>query len=289
MSTSNYHSIGLDHEYCQDYSKSGNIHGFKYAIICDGCSQSHESSREVDLGAAMLSKFAYLFVKHIAEKNLGKSEYDKKDSLSLLKTNDFMRYLFYDLKFSEFQRIYGFHEHALDSTLVFAISYNEVARVFVFGDGGFCVEKNNEKFTIKNIYNFEYKSGAPFYLNYNINGYRKSDYGYIYGAYPYFLHTQELIDGEKGELSSTSLVSNEYYSFYFNDFKAITVFSDGVSSFHELNYPVDYIRIVNDLTSFKNYNGNFVYRRVRAAKRQYKKEYICNSDDISLAAIVKDK
>jgi hypothetical protein len=278
--------MGLDHEYCQDYATSGNIRGFKYAIVCDGCSQSHESSREVDLGAAMLSKFAYLFVKDFAERTSMNSEVEKLEKIESLDVNDVMRHIFYESKMGDFKKRYGFHDHAFDATLILAISYNGKAKVFVFGDGGFCVEREISGVNIKDVYNFNYSSGAPFYLNYHTDEHRKQGYGFVFGEYPYTFEKVELVNGVKNEDCVREVINNYCYkSFFIDDFITISIFSDGVSSFEECGHRLDFISVVNELTNFKQFKGNFVYRRIRAAKKQYGKCFTNHSDDISLASI----
>jgi hypothetical protein len=54
--TDSYFEIGNTHEVCQDYALSGKLNdNLYYAIITDGCSQSHKECGEVDLGARVVA------------------------------------------------------------------------------------------------------------------------------------------------------------------------------------------------------------------------------------------
>ena len=51
------------------------------------------------------------------------------------------------------------------------------------------------------------------------------------------------------------------------------------------NEPIPWTDLVDEFTGFKNFEGEFVQRRIAAFKRKCLKEGITHSDDISIAAI----
>lgn len=283
--TSNYHCIGTSHIYCQDYSLSGNYNEIAYAIVSDGCSTSHNLCGEVDIGASLLAKFASNFVKKIYHEIIEDSD-DKKEALSLLSVDDFLGYLHETVDIANFKETYFFKDGSFDATLVMAISYEDCCKIFVLGDGGFCVERksNNLKFRNKEIYTLEYSSNAPFYPNYCFSG-RTYAYEKEYGSYPLMLKKIKMSGSEAYEEETKRIDTVDHHDFYVENFQNISVFSDGVLTFGGKNNFLQDYSIINQLTDFKNYNGDFVYRRVRAVRSKYKKEGIENLDDISLATI----
>lgn len=278
MSCDNYHFIGQSHRYCQDYSRSGEIGDYSYAIISDGCSQSHEFCGLVDMGASLLSQLAYSFIRKFIVDNNANDEELKMYNLEDLSEKDFLRYLFYEKRLKELKEKYDINDHAFDATLILCISYKGSAKILIFGDGAFCVEKYHKLMTLKDIYAFEYDSGAPYYMNYLSSISRNASYLKCYGSYPYRMEKYELIDGEEFECVEKSFPVDKYQSFLIKDFKNITIFSDGVMA-----TSFKYTDLINELTNFKNYNGEYIYRRVRSFLKKNKD--FSYHDDISIASI----
>jgi DNA-directed RNA polymerase delta subunit len=69
------------------------------------------------------------------------------------------------------------------------------------------------------------------------------------------------------------------------DIKSYLVMSDGTESFvnRETGERIHYQQILNEFSSFKNTNGEFIKRRVGRAIEDLVKTNIYNTDDISVA------
>ena len=59
-------------------------------------------------------------------------------------------------------------------------------------------------------------------------------------------------------------------------------------SFKKLTRTVSVYEILNEILDFKNYNGQFVQRRCKAAFRKFAEEGCVNLDDFSIGVIHND-
>jgi hypothetical protein len=67
----------------------------------------------------------------------------------------------------------------------------------------------------------------------------------------------------------------------------ISVITDGINSFRkEDNEVIDWKDLVDEFCGFKNFEGQFVQRRIGAFKRKVNKEKWHHFDDISIASIL---
>lgn len=67
----------------------------------------------------------------------------------------------------------------------------------------------------------------------------------------------------------------------------ISVISDGINSFRNADSTsIPWENLIDEFTSYKNFEGDFVLRRISAFKRKCAKEGITHYDDISIASIV---
>ena len=153
----------------------------------------------------------------------------------------------------------------------------------MFGDG---VLINKSKTGTKS-YHIELTSGAPDYLSYHLDNTRLNAYGRI----------------EKNEKIITSIVTDGTGSTPFKDYgipllpyiitkpveqgDIIVLVSDGINSFRKADFSViPWQDLIEEFSGFKNFEGEFVQRRIAAFKRKCVKEGVTHSDDISAAAII---
>lgn len=251
--------IGKDHTICEDYATSGNTPDGvgTYAVVCDGCS----ASTDVDLGARLIALAAreQIMWDFMREKvdMFGKSTIDHANSarkqFDMLKTQ------------------------CLDATLLIAYVQDKKLTVYGFGDG-VIVHKNKLRTDLIHI---ELTSGAPDYLSYSLDPNRMAAYH------------KEFADSKK-------VVWTNYNGIY--DYKpfvpfvlqrdveegdVIAVISDGINSFRTADYTqIPWQNLIDEFTGFKNFEGEFVQRRIAAFKRKCLKDGTTHSDDISVAAIL---
>lgn len=299
MKTDSYFEIGSTHDICQDYALSGKINdNLSYAIITDGCSESHKLCGELDFGSRVIA--------HLAKNALLKfKDCEKLTCHQTLNQELFFEYFGCVVKdvvvnsIDSVRKILGLHELYADATILFAISDGVRVFVYMFGDGGVITVKKDGEIEYNEI---SYSSSAPYYLSYLNDKGRNNSYRQFCGESP-VLHSQYIIpfDGDMENIrshtkifshntSNESKVINEdvykFSSFKFENIASVTVVSDGIKSFLENGKNIDAIKIVPQFVNFKNTNGCFVKRRLQFLKKENDKNNIVHYDDISSATII---
>ena len=267
MNTNSTYAIGKEHIVCEDYALSfvDARFGNAFAIVCDGCS----ASPDVDFGARMLAKSA---------ENLILTRGDDPTIMT-----DAYEFGSYTITTAEeiFDVLPVLHPNALDATLLVAMANKpkNTLVVFMYGDG-VLVHRTN---TTVHTAHINLSSGAPDYLSYHLDSAR-------FAAY-------KAMENNIKQVSSTSYGTTiqvntkplEPYV-YKNEVKegdVIAVISDGINSFRQANNdPIPWTELVDEFTGYKNFEGQFVQRRLAAFKRKCLKDCVTHSDDISVAAIV---
>jgi len=274
-----YFTNGKVNKTCQDYV----IHGetpVPYVILCDGCS----SSRFTDVGARILAHSA-------------------KEALNVLKPFEVLhtnnRQEYWDdfghatISFAKGSiKNLGLPNESLDATLMimFYIEEEKSLRCLVYGDGCIVFLKDNYPIT---IYNFSFEGNAPYYLTYRIDPERRK----LYENFVKDLNgaTQRQIitftDGREYPFCrSTSLYNKENVldCDIGKVFNGALLCSDGISSFvnFENAERVDVKHVAEHFTAFKNFNGEFIKRRIRRAMEDMSKNQIHNTDDVSVGGII---
>lgn len=284
MNVDNFHKIGYTHDECQDYSLSRNWDsGMSFIAVADGCSESHDRCRLVDVGARILALSAEKTVRSLL----------KKRDISYLYDNFFKNGNQYDLGslIQECSKETIHHiidvkdsEYVLDSTLLFCVADENKAIIYVFGDGIVAIDKNNGD---KDYYSVGFQNGAPFYLSYCETKGRLDRYNQVKNN----LIIQDLNDNTlntKCKLLFNPNDCKQYYSWssiYVEDYKNISIMSDGFTSFESSDREITSAEIVNQVVDYKSPVGVFVQRRMKGFLRKNKdlKHY----DDISIASITK--
>ena len=258
MNSNSCFYIGNDHHICEDYALEGGDDYFTYAIVSDGCS----ASESVDFGARVLAMSAKKVLKEIENGNdLNAEEFGEEAIQNAAKVIDIFQYLSYQ---------------CLDATLLVAWVQNKNLRIYAYGDGMILHRKKNDT----KIFHIHLTSNAPDYLSYNINVIRRKQYN-------------ELKDNKKEVWISYDGI-HDYkpfdpfvYEFPVEEGDVISLISDGINSFRKADYtPIPWQELVDEFTLYKNFEGEFVLRRISAFKRKCLKEGWVHSDDISIASIV---
>jgi len=277
MNTDFYYEIGHSHIVCEDYALAGQIHsGLTFAIVSDGCS----SSRDVDVGARVLSHCAKEFVLNSYAKNPQPLENLKASEFFvpiIASANDIMNKLMLE-------------KFCLDCTLLLALSNGKETRVFAYGDGCIVVKRKNGSVEYTRI---EYDAGAPYYLSYSLDERRKNCY---------FVQYPQKVIVHDGKIESGVAIENPFprhhevngvwdtTTWTFTDLDFITLISDGIMTYEKVQNgksgdKIPLGRVINDISSYKNFSGQFVERRMNRFKKDCQKENIGHYDDIGVATI----
>ncbi len=251
--------IGKDHVICEDYALSGKspCGVATYAIVCDGCS----ASTDVDVGARLLAMAA-------RENIMWDFMRDNVSTFGLTTINNAYEVL---------KRFPMVRIQCLDSTLFIAYVQNKRLTVFGFGDG-VIVHKNKLRTDLIHI---QLSSGAPDYLSYHLEQGRMEAYGKEFKDSKKVVWTN--YDGIHDYKPFTPFVLQRDVE----EGDVIAVISDGINSFRKADYtPIPWQDLIEEFTGFKNFEGEFVQRRIGAFKRKCLKDGITHSDDISVAAIL---
>ena len=257
MNCDSHFSIGKSHMVCEDYAYAGiNHNGNHVAIISDGCS----SSDDTDFGARAFTRSAF---------NTG---IDLEYSTSLYFRAERLLYNSLRDAVESVERL-NLSRFCLDTTLFYLEEYRDYVNIITSGDGFVIAKSDDGRISLWKI---EYPSGAPFYFSYSLDLSRENRYREEFGMNREI--TRYLIGDETTEMSA----DQDAFGFKLpkDNYEFVAVCSDGIDTF---DMPV--VEVVKELSSFKNYTGEFVKRRVRAFLKKCRKNNINHSDDISMAAI----
>jgi hypothetical protein len=221
-----YYKTGTGHEIGDDYALTHRHGKMSMAIITDGCS----SCKDSDIGARILTLIAKSTLVELYDcgkldpHHLEGSIRDIKDRIvtQMMISMDIFRI---DYK-------------ALSSTLLMAVNISDGHTFFIGWGDGYFVERRPSGTTIHEV---KFKSGAPFYLSYYLNGDEDylAQYKRTYGNKLVQVtdHTF-LLDGTQDRVQKL-YSPNEY--FYFKEVRVgeepvhLSVVSDGCDTF-QANY-----------------------------------------------------
>lgn len=270
MNTDSHFLIGHTHNICQDFASTGNFKDkngeeYHYAIVSDGCS----SSKDVDIGARIITKVAERVLKDI---------YNKDSSLDYI-ADSLKNAIIFTSKITATSL--SLSSRALDATLLIAISNKQFTDIFVYGDGIFMLKHKDNILT----YSYDYTSGAPFYISYSLDKNREKNY------------LEEMSDERILTISnneslaldkiSESIHDKSYFRFNNSEIDFVSLASDGLNTFHinKKNDNIPLSVLIEKINGFKNTAGEFVKRRLRKFITELKPDDIIHDDDISLASI----
>lgn len=275
MNTNHYYEIGSSHLVCQDYAISGKLNDkISYAIISDGCS----SSPDVDIGARLLP-YAILKEMTIFQQH---TELLKRD------TGDLFKRVATDARsISDQLRVTPF---CLDCTVLMVLSDGKSIHVYVYGDGGIVFVSKDGKV---DYVDFEYDSGAPYYMSYFLDPARNASYQQEFNSKS-CLNINSYSDTGKSSLGvytkfDESIYKNCFFDLPADKYRAVAVVSDGVKSYTQGSEgetkEIDRYEMAKRFGAFKNFVGKFVERRMNKIRIENATDGIVHYDDISIAGI----
>lgn len=275
MITDSHYLIGKSHITCDDYA--GNNGG--YIVVADGCS----SSKRSEMGARLLS-LAFENIIEVGFPDFTESPVDKGlyEELGEMLSDSASKSL--DELWLE--------PESLDASLVgaFLDGYG-IVRAVMYGDGYIIYKKRNENFIRYVCVSF--CNEAPYYLSYLKQESRKNTYKKFAFGNGYEGNIKKIKYGKIGIEEDESIVQYDfpvYYALRDDELEFLALSSDGIGSFYKKgdmgqSIPIDPIKIITELTSFKVITPGFVKRRLRKATEVFAKENIYHSDDISMAVM----
>jgi len=272
-----FFKIGSTHKVCEDYIISGGIgtvYPGPYVIIADGCS----SSDNTDMGARILAHSALKYLTQLPF-NDNKDQVNRFGHTVIQNADSVAHKLNID-------------RSCLDATLIVLTVFKNVAHVFMFGDGA-VIEITDDDVSV--LHEVTFNRNAPYYLSYKINHHH---WEYIQTVehmtrvrtgYSKFLGQQ--LDYEVSCQLEIADFEFSYWRFNLDNSKGILICSDGISSFiHPNGTPVANVDIINEITNFKNINGEFIKRRMgskKGALNTLAVQGITHYDDLSIGGIIK--
>lgn len=292
MNTDCYFEIGSAHNICQDYAFTGSFQNeeFSYAIVADECSASSKYE-PVDFGARLLVH-SYINQIKFNGKDIFLSDLDIKE-FGEKKLNSYVRSILLSIAKLSLCRceykIFGLGQVALDCTLLSLITDGNMVSYSIFDDGAveFCDENN-----LLHVIDVDFPSGAPFYLSYTRDCNRQERYVREFGIKK--IVTEKTIDLNSGSVINTKITEMNYddmvgeaFSSDWEKVKFVAAISDGYKTyFNNLErMSMSEKEIIKNLFSYKNFNGEFLKRRMLSNKKKCQQENIVHYNDVSVAAI----
>lgn len=264
MHTDSFFHIGKTHDVCQDYTENGG----DYAILSDGCS----SAPNTNIGSLLLCRAAKMFLEKFA------GEYDPSHILASAYS---------------YANALSLNEESLYATLLY-LKLTDRIKINVCGDGVIAARKRNT--SIWKVTEFNYPSGAPFYLAYQLDKLNEECYfntfsdQLIITTYDFNCLTGDVVNKI---IEKTKAMWNVVQNYSVQEYDMAVLLSDGVASFYETivsntsksTKTIPITTILKEVLNFKNYGGEFVKRRCKAAFRQFQEMNWHNSDDFSMSGI----
>lgn len=267
ITTDTFLKIGSQHQICEDYIIEGDIHDLQYIILSDGCS----SSKNTEMGARILCHLAKKYLGYrIDEAKNFKLDHGKMGSWIIHNAELIARQM-------------GLPISCLDATLMVSYHYNGRVFVYAYGDGTVILKENNGDITVDSI---SFSNNAPYYLSYKIDPIRDKIYYENKNSMFFSEKTNhsELCTELAYDLPQSLAYSVEYY-------QSIFVCSDGIESFIRKDPAerdlISVFDIIGPLSTFKNYKGEFLKRRVKRALKSFDDDGITHADDLSIGVYLR--
>lgn len=281
MNSDSHYAIGKTHKVCQDYALHKDLKDCSYVIVSDGCS----GSPNTDIGARLLSLGLSWHMDYLEDEGIFDpyNTFNYNDEFSIYKAiqrsvNSVKNKVALDIL-----------DQSYDATLLSLYIKNNQYSYFCFGDGLIVRLHSNGTITATSV---EYPSGAPYYLNYELDPEIKSKYAELYGSRRII---REHIIGSKDYYYSWVSDTRDGATYPFvahgntEGLVAMVVMTDGALSFSELinkeKRQISLEKILRNLMDFKGYAGEFVYRRMHKFEKECKELGWEHSDDLSMGVI----
>ena len=270
--------IGNSHRTCQDYAYADE----DMIIVADGCS----SSKDSDIGARIWTHCAKKILREwgTLEGEDGFLSYNKL-AFEMMKMG------------ADIANNMGLNYSVLDSTLIAAVrdkGMPDRVQVYAYGDG--TIVLTGPDGCIHNVIDIHFTSGAPYYLSYLIDIRRERGYMHEFGWGKKIITESELFCGasfvdvsDQGKKVECDFDTPFTYTIdKLQPGSSLAIFTDGIGSFVSEDGAVAAAKkwLINDFMHFKNYNGDFVKRRVAKVIKEQVAKGMGHYDDFSMAAMV---
>lgn len=277
--------IGKTHKVCQDYAiVAGRDSAPRSVWLSDGCS----SSPNTDVGARLIT--------HGVQQRLTtfRPAVDAENSATSQK--EFETLIRKCLRSAtRTGKSLGVPPDFLDATLLGLVSEQDSVYAVLYGDGAAVFGRDDG---MREVYRAHYGAGYPFYPAYLADRGRCACWRDVPGNEHTITKTTLFPDGRVGE--TRKIPADAPWFFLRQPVKGLrfaAVLSDGIESFQNrietetcsTFRPVDYLWAVQELTAFKNFNGEFVHRRLQSFEKECFRQGRHHNDDISLAAMSFEK
>lgn len=194
----------------------------------------------------------------------------------------------------------GLKDSDLSATMLFMFAMKKRINYYLIGDGvmAYRIRYTNDW----NVMSFDFESGMPYYLRYELNPNSLSAY---YGDAKYCdVHKEGFVTNNGTITRRWTPCKMSYpksnppgvFGFHFiNEVDAVCMFSDGIHSFQRINPETGAAEhlhaedVIHRFLDFKNYRGQFVQRRAKHTLADLAKEGFKPSDDFSMTAIYSEQ
>lgn len=272
--------IGAVHDNCEDYALAGVTESFAYAIVSDGCS----SSKNTDIGARLIVHSASQIIENEIRFSL-KFMKDYNDETTEDCLNSLYDYIGKEViaKANSIRQSLNLEMQSLDASLLIALKLKENGRsiVFAYGDGNIIAKSKDEL----RLISIHYNHNAPNYLSYQLSPCRQEIYDRSVIAGNKKSFNVYNANGDMSVVDCENQTKIDRSIFVFDDPDYIALSSDGMESYNDKINQIKTFDIFKKFTDFKNYNGEFVKRRLKAFERECNKLSWKHDDDISLSVI----
>jgi len=308
MSIDSHFEIGSSHSICEDYANhavaESEGHHWCIGVLSDGCS----GSPYTDFGSRIMAHNVLMYLGDYLSRQHESACWDKDQHFipPLLISGPVRSSL-------AACRTIGLPDSSLDATLWVMIGcvpkeVDEDGRrwqftAFVWGDGSLVARRENSfDLSLAQYPSSDKKHGAPYYVNYELDEDRKKNYPKQFASISRTPNIHVLNDGEVASripylgaplCDPIDCSPCNWYTMCSDEQTdcnpmSITVFSDGLETY---NQDIDEevgssIWAARDLTDFKNTEGRFMLRRMKAMQRRYRKKGIVHKDDLSAISII---
>ena len=274
--------IGKMHRICEDYALAqSDADGFASVWLSDGCS----SSQNTDIGARLLTHILQQRWRDFDAVANAPSDHVTPLLNALLRENIAIA--------ATITARLGLPSDCLDATLLALVplsasdAENDSVGAIWCGDGAVVWGLRNGT---RIVYRARYSAGYPFYPVYLTDVTRHARWKTVDNNARTVCRTVIAADGTVGTTETFGSGSECHLLRHSRrDLRFAAIVSDGVESYTErcdaAPTSLDYLRVVAELTAFKNFTGSFVQRRIQAFEKACAKRGWQHHDDISVAAL----
>lgn len=271
MNIDKFLKMGHSHTLLEDAVLTG-YGSTPYLIVCDGCSDSENTH----IGSHLLARSAQIEIE--SGINLFKSFDDENNTIF----KSFLDSIIFRAR--SMADVMGFDYSALDATLLLAFIIEDKIQVVMVGDGCLYYKKEGVTYT----YSSEYFGNMPYYLSYSLNAKRHE--AYKNAASKHIENSGKSLKkvfywkNEEENHYESNVFKPLIFSIDLEDLEYLILSTDGIESF-DVYEEREFNSIDKAMHSFKNFNGEFLQRRMKRILKEELKNGRNNFDDLGIAAI----